>query len=85
MYVLADRPNPTQLDYLNPGAAQPAQLRQVVDDLQRAHTRLVVISDFWEAAWGPPGDNTRLESWLNTHYTQVARDGAYRVLVESSL
>jgi hypothetical protein len=85
VYVLADRPNPTRFDHLNPGAATPQELRQVVADLQRSQTRLIVISDFWESVWGPSADNAMLEEWLNTHYTQVARHGAYRVLVESGL
>ena len=85
IYVLADRPNPTRLDHLNPGAAGPADLDQVIADLQRSHTRLIVISDFWESVWGAPGDNAILEGWLNTHYVDVARDGAYRVLMASSL
>jgi len=85
VYVLAERPNPTQFDHLNPGAARPAQIDEVIGDIQRAHTRVVVISDFWESVWGPPGDNAALEDWLSAHYTEVARDGAYRVLVEGSL
>jgi hypothetical protein len=85
VYVLADRPNPTRFDHLNPGAASPAQLQSLIADLQRSQTRLVVISDFWEAAWGPPGENAMLEDWLNTHYAEVAQHGAYRVLVPSGL
>jgi hypothetical protein len=85
VYVLAGRPNPTEFDHLNPGAATPAQLQQVVTDLQGSHTRLVVISDFWEKVWGPPDDNALLEDWLSAHYTEVARDGDYRVLMASDL
>jgi hypothetical protein len=85
LYVLADRPNPTAFDHLNPGAATDAQLANVIADLQRSHTRLVVMNDFWQSAWGPPGNNVALEDWLNTHYTEVARDGAYRVLIASGL
>jgi hypothetical protein len=85
VYVLAQRPNPTQFDHLMPGSARPTQLDQVIRDIQRAGTRVVVISDFWESQWGPPGDNAVLEDWLSAHYTETARDGAYRVLVEDSL
>jgi hypothetical protein len=86
VYVLADRPNPTRFDHLNPAAATPSQLEQVADDLQRSNTRLIVISDFWESNWGPPGDNAILEGWLSAHYpVEVAHDGAYRVLMASSL
>jgi hypothetical protein len=81
LYVLADRPNPTRFDHLNPGAASPQQVQQVIADLERANARVVVISDFWEAAWGDPGPNAALESWIAAHYSEVARHGAYRVLV----
>jgi hypothetical protein len=85
VYVLAARPNPTRFDHLNPGAASPQQLDQVIGDLQRSGTRLVVISDFWESVWGPPETNALLEDWINAHYTDVARHGAYRVLMASGL
>jgi hypothetical protein len=80
LYVLADRPNPTRFDHLNPGAADPAQINQVIADLERAYVPVLVISDFWEAGWGPPGGNAPLESYLASHYTEVARHGPYRVL-----
>jgi hypothetical protein len=80
LYVLADRPNPTRFDHLNPGAASPTDVQGVIATLQRADVRLVVISDFWEAAWGPPGPNVPLEDWLASHYVEVARDGPYRIL-----
>ena len=85
VYVLAERPNPTRFDHLNPGAASPEQLDQVLADLQHSGTRLVVISDFWESVWGPAADNALLEDWIATHYTEVARHGAYRVLMASGL
>jgi hypothetical protein len=81
LYVLADRPNPTRFDHLNPGAADPAQIQEVIGDLGSANVRLVVISDFWQAAWGAPGANAVLEDWLSRHYTEVGRHGAYRVLL----
>jgi hypothetical protein len=84
LYVLADRPNPTRFDHLNPGAASPPQIDQVIADLDHAHLKLVVISDFWQANWGPPGPNAVLETWLNEHFSrEVARHGAYRVLAAS--
>jgi hypothetical protein len=85
VYVLANRPNPTRFDHLNPGAATPEQIEQTIADLQRSQTRLIVMSDFWISVWGPSGDNTPLEDWINTHYTQVGREGTYRVLVASGL
>ena len=81
LYALAERPNPTRFDHLNPGAADARQVEQVSADLQAAGVRLVVVSDFWEAAWGEPGPNAPLEAWLVSHFTEVARYGAYRVLV----
>jgi hypothetical protein len=81
LYVLADRPNPTRFDHLNPGSASQRQIDQLIADLQRSNVKLVVISDFWHMVWGPPGPNSVLEEWLSTHYAEVARHGAYRVLV----
>jgi len=40
-----------------------------------------VISDYWRAAWGQSGPNAPLDVWLDTRCTEVARYGAYRVLV----
>jgi hypothetical protein len=84
LYVLADRPNPTRFDHLNPGAATPLQIQTVIEDLEQTKLKLVVISDFWQTNWGPPGPNVPLETWLSQHVAQeVARYGAYRVLVAS--
>jgi 4-amino-4-deoxy-L-arabinose transferase-like glycosyltransferase len=80
LYVLADRPNPTRFDHLNPGAADPAQIQQVIADLQRSNIELIVISDYWRTAWGPPAANLALEQWLDAHFTIVSRHGSYRVL-----
>ena len=80
LYVLAQRTNPTRFDHLNPGAATPTEIDQIITDLQNTQVRLVVISDFWEAAWGPPGANAALEGWLADHYSEVDRHGTYRVL-----
>ncbi len=80
LYALSDRPNPTRFDHLNPGAANAQQIAQVITDIEASHVRLVVISDFWVTAWGDPGANTVLESWLAAHFTDVARYGGYRVL-----
>jgi hypothetical protein len=82
LYVLADRPNPTRFDHLNPGAASSAQIQQVIADLQRSNVRVVVVSDFWRSAWGPPGDNALLEDFLSAHFADViAQDGPYRVAI----
>ncbi|MBV9894233.1 MAG: hypothetical protein JO020_08685 [Chloroflexi bacterium] len=81
LYVLADRPNPTRFDHLNPGAADASQIQTVMADLQRSNARVAVISDFWQSVWGPPGANGPLEAFLATQYTEVGRHGAYRVLI----
>jgi len=84
VYVLADRPNPTRFDHLNPGAATPPQIDAVIRDLEQARVTLIVISDFWQANWGAPGSNAPLETWLNVHFArEVARHGAYRVMATS--
>jgi hypothetical protein len=79
VYVLADRANATRWDHLNPGAATPAQIDQVIADLSGVD--VIVVSDFWRAAWGPVGANAPLEAFIDTHYVEVGRHGAYRVLV----
>jgi hypothetical protein len=78
LYVLADRPNPTRFDHLNPGAATPSEIQQTIEAL--ANMRLVVVSDFWRHAWGPPGPNAPLETYLDAHFTEIGRYGPYRVL-----
>jgi hypothetical protein len=81
LYALAERPNPTQFDHLNPGAASPSQIGGVIADLEAAQVRVIVISEYWLIAWGPPGPNARLQVWLDSRFVEVARYGAYRVLV----
>jgi hypothetical protein len=83
LYVLANRPNPTRFDHLNPGAATSDQLRQVIQRLQDSDVKLVIVGEFWRQAWGPAGDNAILEDWLVAHFHEVARFGQYRVLVRS--
>ena len=80
LYVLSQRRNPTRFDHLNPGAASPADIDQVIADIQSSHVPVVVVSDFWEGVWGSPGANAVLETWIDAHYREVARHGAYRVL-----
>src|SRR5205823_7330441 len=77
LYVLADRPNPTRFDHLNPGAADTRQIDEITADLSQSQTGLVVISDYWEAVWGAPGNNAVLEAWLDANYTDVGRHGSY--------
>ena len=83
LYVLADRPNPTRWDHLNPGAATDGDIQKVISDLEAANVRLVVISDFWVAAWGPPGPNAALPTWIEQQYVEVGHHGAYRLLASA--
>jgi hypothetical protein len=80
VYVLADRPNPTRFDHLNPGAATPAQVDEVIADLEQANVRVVVVSDFWRNAWGPAGSDAPVEAWIAQSFQTVADAGGYRVL-----
>jgi hypothetical protein len=79
LYVLAGRSNATRFDHLNPGAATPSEIQQTIAAL--GNVRLVVISDFWRRVWGPAGANAPLESYVDAHFAEVARYGAYRVLM----
>jgi hypothetical protein len=81
LYVLAERPNPTRFDHLNPGAADERQIEQIIRDLEGSRVRLIVVSDYWQTVWGAPGANAPLEDWLARHFVEVARYSAYRVLV----
>jgi hypothetical protein len=80
LYALADRPNPTRFEHLYPGALSAPELRHVLNDLRSAGVRVVVVSDFWQHAWGPPGDNQVIEEWIARDFVEVARYGTYRVL-----
>jgi hypothetical protein len=77
LYLLADRPNATRFDHLNPGAADATDIRGVIDALR--DVRLIVVSDFWRAAWGNPGDNAMLEDWIFSEFHEAAHFGQYRV------
>jgi hypothetical protein len=83
LYVLAERPNPTRFDHLNPGAATPAEIQDTIATLAAADVRVVVISTYWRAVWGPPGDNAPLEQWIETGYHEEADFGQYIVLARN--
>ncbi|HEY0583722.1 MAG TPA: hypothetical protein VGE94_16180, partial [Chloroflexota bacterium] len=84
VYVLAERPNPTRFDHLNPGAASAADIQQVLTDLDAANVQVVVVSDFWRTVWGPPGANAPLEAYIDAHFAPVARYGGYRLLTRAA-
>jgi hypothetical protein len=83
VYVLAGRPNPTRFDHLNPGAASAAQLSEAIGDIERARVRVVVVSNFWRAAWGDPAANATLERWIEANFTTTARHDDYEILVRN--
>ena len=81
--MLADRPNPTRFDHLNPARPRHAEIEQVIADLTAARVRRIVVSDFWLTQLGPARARTRRSkpgSLTTLH--EVARYGAYRVLAD---
>lgn len=86
-YVLADRPNPTRYDIQAPGVVTSAPVqREIVRDLERSRTRLVVR---WTArVTAAPEPNragessgvTLLDRYLRRAYRQEARFGAFVIL-----
>jgi hypothetical protein len=86
-YVLADRPNPTRYDIPAPGVVtSEAVQREIVRDLERAHTRLVVR---WTAPitakrepnrGGEPSGVTLLDDYLHRVYRPAGRYGAFLLL-----
>ncbi len=87
LYVLADRPNPTRYDIAAPGVITTAPVqREIVRDLERSDTRLVVRwTDPASAAPEPnkAGESsgvTLLDDHLARAYRRVARFGSYVML-----
>lgn len=87
VYVLADRPNPTRYDVMQPGVVTTAAVqREIVRDLRRSRTGLVVRWLSPVAAQREPNGAGRssgvriLDSYLAAGYRPVARFGDYEVL-----
>jgi hypothetical protein len=80
LYVLSNRPNPTHFDHLYPGAALPSELDDLIATLDQIPVNLVVVYESDLAFWGGPDENASLETYLVTHYHEIAEFGAYRVL-----
>ena len=55
-------------------------LDAVLDQRGVPGLRVVVVDDFWQTVWGPPGVNQVVEDFLRANFVEVARFGAYRVL-----
>jgi len=83
LYVLSQRPNATRFDHFNPGAATPTQIQATIDALEDADVRVLAVSDYWRANWGPPRENAVLEDWLFSRFRRVANFGAYSVFTRT--
>jgi hypothetical protein len=81
IYIAADRPNPTRFAHLYPGIASVEQIQQIITALQQQAVRMIVVSDADLAYWGPPSVNQPLEAYIAQNYRDVARFGAYRILL----
>ena len=87
VYVLADRPNPTRYDVMQPGVVTTAAVqREIVRDLRRSRTGLVVRWLSPVAAEREPNGAGRssgvrvLDRYLAAAYSPVARFGDYQLL-----
>ena len=87
VYVLADRPNPTRYDVMQPGVVTTAPVqREIVRDLRRSGAELVVRWLSPVAAEAEPNGAGRssgvriLDRYLARRYAEVERFGDYAVL-----
>jgi hypothetical protein len=87
VYVLADRPNPTRYDVMQPGVVTTEEVqREIVRDLRRSRTGLVVRWLSPVAAEAEPNGAGRssgvriLDRELARRYVEVERFGEYAVL-----
>jgi hypothetical protein len=89
LYVLADRPNPTRYDVMQPGVVTTESVqREIVADLRRARPVLLVR---WRDPRTRPEPNgggrssgvRLLDGYLDATYRRVATHGAYEVLQRS--
>jgi hypothetical protein len=69
---LADRPSPTPFDHFLPGTLTPADLDQVIRDLQQARPRYVIWDHAAVLAWRTDPDNRPLSDYLWQCYREVA-------------
>jgi hypothetical protein len=83
LYVLAARPNPTRHSHVYPSLARSDQQR-LVEALQAASVRTVVVSDSWLDFWGPDLRAGPVSAYLDAHFNEVARFGVFRVLAATS-
>jgi hypothetical protein len=90
LYTILDHPNPTRYDVMQPGLVTTASVqREIVDSLERAHTRVVIrwLDPRALASEGNGSDRSShvfiLDRYLAAHFRPVARYGVYQVLVSS--
>jgi hypothetical protein len=87
VYVLAQRPNPTRYDVMQPGVVTTAPVqREIVGDLERARPALVIrwlspVADLPEPNGAGRSSGVRiLDRYLRSRYSQMRRFGDYAVL-----
>jgi hypothetical protein len=87
VYVLADRPNPTRYDVMQPGVVTTAGVqREIVRDLRESPTELVIRWLSPVASEAEPNGAGRssgvrvLDRYLARRYDPVVRFGSYQVL-----
>ena len=87
LYVLADRPNPTRYDVMQPGVVTTAAVqREIVHDLERTRPRFVVR---WRDPRTAPEDNGSgrssgvrfVDTYIATAYRPAIDVGVYELLV----
>jgi hypothetical protein len=90
VYVLADRPNPTRYDVMQPGVVTTAEVqREMVRSLESSGTELVirwlspVASEPEPNGAGRSSGVTILDRYLARRYEEVARFGDYALLRRS--
>jgi hypothetical protein len=89
LYVILGHPNPTRYDVMQPGLVTTASVqRQIVDSLQRSHTRVVIRWLDPRAEAIEPNGSARssgvhiLDRYLAATYQPYARFGVYQVLLQ---
>jgi hypothetical protein len=88
LYVITGHPNPTKYDVMQPGVVTTASVqRQIIEELQRSHTRIVVRWLSPLATLKEPNGAGRssgvniLGKYIAASYRPVAKFGYYQVLV----
>ena len=80
LYVLANRPNPTRYGHVYPDMSTQDQQR-LTTTLDRAHVRIVVVSDAWLDFWGSVQGDPVIDAYLNTAFQTQGQFGVFHVLI----